>query len=140
MVTSPTPPPAMASTATQNPTAAAAPNTLVYVKTIYNTTSSPVSVGNVTMNYKDLTSELPNGYFLKTTIYPTGTFSSDTISIVQRVVTYSNLNIPAGGSVTFYVYYTDRNSTNWLGTPVVTTANDFISLTVQISSFSSCVK
>ncbi len=92
------------------------------------------------MNYKDLTSELPNGYFLKTTIYPTGTFSSDTISIVQRVVTYSNLNIPAGGSVTFYVYYTDRNSTNWLGTPVVTTANDFISLTVQISSFSSCVK
>ena len=92
------------------------------------------------MGYKDLTSELPNNYILETVIYPSDTFYSDTISSTNRTVTYSTLTIPAGGSVTFYVFYRDKNTTNWLGTPVVTTVDDFISLSVQIATYGACYK
>jgi hypothetical protein len=125
-------------TATPNPTAVAASNTRVFKKTVYNTNASPVQIGDVTMTYLDKTDEI-NGFILDTVIYPKDFFSTDTISITKRVVRYTTLTIPAGGSVTFYVFYKDKN-VDANGNPISTNASDFTSLSVEILELNSCIK
>jgi hypothetical protein len=140
MPQSPTPPPTMLATTTPalNPTTEAGLNTLMFQKTIYNTNPDPVQITKVIMSYADKTGQKP-GNILKTTIFPVNSGSiPDTIAATYRIVNYSNLFIPGGSSLTFYIYYQNLNGTG--GNQTTTLPNDFQSLSVEILSTSPCTK
>ena len=119
-----------------NPTSVAAQNTLMFKKTIYNTNPDAAQVASVTMTYRDVR-QSPKNTILNTTIYP-GKIATDVINITSRTVTFTSLYIPAGGSITFYVYYTNTNTHG--GSTVTTLPSDFTSLSVSIVHTSACTK
>jgi hypothetical protein len=131
----PTPPPFMLPTST--PPRPATANELIFVKTIYNTNPDPVQVSKAIMTYRDLVNGNPKRARLATSIYPGNPLSSDIITDSQRTVDYSNANlfIPAGGQLTFYVYYENVNKP-----PETTLTTDFISLTIMILNTNPCSK
>ena len=67
-----------------------------------------------------------------------GKIATDVINITSRTVTFTSLYIPAGGSITFYVYYTNTNTHG--GSTVTTLPSDFTSLSVSIVHTSACTK
>jgi hypothetical protein len=141
VLNTPAPPPTMQATSTPviNPTAAAVANTLLFKKTIYNTDPNAVQVNSITLGYLDKRIA-PLNRILETTIYPdNGGSASDIITATSRTMYYTNLFIPSGGSVTFYVYYRNTN-TSGSKVEVTTLPGDLTSVSVSIANVNPCTK
>ena len=131
----PTPPPTMQSTSTPsfNATTEASLDWLTYKRTIYNTSSNAVEVLRATINYRDTGFTNNTSKWIQIKIEPSNAASPGTITATQRIVDYSNLFIPAGGSMTFYVEYQNPSKTG-------TVPSDFVSLVINIVHINSCQK